>query len=903
MVGRTARPDSPGRAVSVGAVTALLLLWLLTPARVAAQDVVLAGRVVDGESGAPVVGGTVRVLLPGAGQGPGTRTDASGRFRLSLGAGRHAITIAGEGYETLRLDGIQAPWHDAPWVIRLTPLVALHDPLITSPDRTRLERISAGTTSASVVGSRAARDWDAFTHADLVEGLPGLAMAWIGIEGRSAAVRGFNGVFTGGPLLLEDERIAQMPSSRINAFESISSALLDVERVELLRGPMSALYGPNAAGGALRIVTSSPIDHPGTVASLTAGQRDVFNGAARVAVRTGDRSGIRLSGQYFRGRDWTDLDPAEVTPRARYAETGGAQARYDLRPWEDGEIVLTAGVSRMVSSVLLLREGPAQATDWSQASGQARVRKGRLSALGFVNRGDAGSSIALRTGAPIVDRSSVRGARVQYGRTVHDLLDLTAGLDATRTAPGTEGTIHGAWEDDDGITEVGGYVYGVATPVERTQVVGALRLDRHSRFQAVRFSPRLAVMFEVAPRQKVHAAFNRGYTYPTPDLLFADRVTARIPLLDTLGFDVRVVGLPDQGLTFDRRCPGGLEDRCMFSPFLPGVRLPATGATLWDAVLVPLALESESVRSTLAGMGISPNGFAQIIGRPGPTDLGSRLVRWTGDGSARSFEPAPVPGSVARLRPAITESVEAGFRGASGSRLSWAVDLYAARVTDLVGPLGVATPTLYLDGASVDAFLLRRMIAVGIPPGVADGIAASVAATAASVPLGTLAPDQREGSDVVLAYRNLGAVRYWGADLGARWQVATRLSVVGSLTFLSEECFELDGDAGCGTAGDVTLNAPTLAGSATVRWRDPATGVTLDGRVRHAGDFPVSAGGYRGDVAAHTLLDVSGRFLLPWAPGASISVTVTNVLDAAHRDFVSAPAIGRLALMSLRYAF
>jgi len=77
----------------------------------------------------------------------------------------------------------------------------------------------------------------------------------------------------------------------------------------------------------------------------------------------------------------------------------------------------------------------------------------------------------------------------------------------------------------------------------------------------------------------------------------------------------------------------------------------------------------------------------------------------------------------------------------------------------------------------------------------------------------------------------------------------------------------------------------------------------VGGRARYADRFPVNAGAYRGEVPSHALLDVEGRFTLPWAPGAAISVTVSNVLDAAHRDFVGTPAVGRLALVTLEYAF
>ena len=905
MVGRTARPDSPGRAVSLGWYAALLCLGLMAPTPTKAQETFLAGRLVDAESGEPVVSGTVRVVFwgGGPGQAPQARTDVGGGFRLQVPPGRYVLAAEGDGYEVRRLDGIRAPQADTSWVIELTPLVARYDPLVTSPDGSRLERVSEGATSASVVGSGAAQEWSAFTHAGLFEGLPGVSTTWTGLQGRAVTMRGIGPFFAGGPLLLEDDRIAHVPSSRMNVFDLISSTLLDVERVELLRGPMSVLYGPNAVGGAIRIVTSSPIDHPGTSASLTAGEREVVHGAVREAVRLGERAGLALSGHYLRGREWEVLDPQEATAGTPYTESGGARVRLDVRPWSDGEIGFSAGLSRMSGSMLLMREGPVQATDWTQGYGEARFRKGSLSAQGFMTLGDAGSSVSLPTGTPIVDRSNFLGGRAQYRRTVNAWIDAFGGVDVTRTNPVTDGTIHGVWEDADGVTEAGAYAYGVATPSERTRIEGALRVDWHNHLEGVRLSPRLAVNYEALPGQTLRVAFNRGYTDPTPDRLFADRVTGSVPLLDSLAFDIRVVGRPDRALTFDRRCAGGVDDRCMFSPFLPGIRMPATGAALWDAVLVPLALESEELRATLAVMGISPNAFAQIIGRPGPSDLNSRLVNWIGGDPDAAFEPASPPSTVARLRPATTESLELGLRGTAGSRLSYSADLYATRVSDLVGPPEVATPTLYLESSSVDAFLLRRMLAVGIPPGVADRIAQDLAAAAVEIPLGTLAPDQRENADVVLAYRNLGAVTFWGADLGARVEVTPQVSLLGSLSYLSQDCFDLDADGACGTAGDVTLNAPTLGAGATLRWSEPVLGITLEGRVRHAGGYPVSTGPYRGTVDPHTLLDVSGRFLVRWAPGATISVAVTNVLDSAHRDFIGAPEIGRLAVATLHYAF
>jgi iron complex outermembrane receptor protein len=680
----------------------------------------------------------------------------------------------------------------------------------------------------------------------------------------------------------------------------MGATLLDVERVEVVRGPASAMYGPDAVGGVMDVVTASPIDRPGTRATVTGGERGLFQGAARQAFRFDDRSGLQFSGRYVRGMEWTAEQDGGQSTAEPFTESGGGSALLDLRPWRDGSVVVEAGLSRLVNSVLQLEAGPARASGWSQEFARARVRKGRLWGQGWVNRGDAGSSTYVSTGAPVVDRSTALGAQLRYGRAVSRLLDVTAGVDATHTAPGTGGTLHGAWEHDDAVDELGGYLHGSVTPGDGVRLVGALRADLHSRLDGVRFSPRVALEVDAGPGREVYAAYNSGYVDPTPGLLFADHVTSGIRPSGTPGFDLRVVGLPEGSLTFRRRCPGGLGDLCMYSPFLPGVRIPATGGALWDSALVPLALESPSVLEALAGMGITPNGFAQIIGRPAAADLESRLVRWNEDTGA--FEAAAAPQEVAPLRPASVRSFEVGFRG-SGSRYSYFVELHADRIDDLVAPVRVVTPTLFLDAASVEAFLMRRMQAVGVPAGVADRVAGNIAATTSAVPLGTLTPDQREDADVLLVHGNQGPVRYWGGDVGGLWQVTRRIGVSGSVSFLSADCFDLEVDGVCGGGRDVTLNAPKVSASTTVRWADPVAGVTLEGRVRHAGAFPMNAGVYQGQVPAHTLLDVHGRFVLPWAPGAALSVTVTNVLDARRPEVAGGPRIGRLGLMSLHYAY
>jgi iron complex outermembrane receptor protein len=56
----------------------------------------------------------------------------------------------------------------------------------------------------------------------------------------------------------------------------VNSALYDLERVEVLRGPQGTLYGRNATGGSINFITASPTSTPQGYAFVTAGNYDAF---------------------------------------------------------------------------------------------------------------------------------------------------------------------------------------------------------------------------------------------------------------------------------------------------------------------------------------------------------------------------------------------------------------------------------------------------------------------------------------------------------------------------------------------------------------------------------------------------------------------------------------------------
>jgi iron complex outermembrane receptor protein len=908
----------------------LVLFGLLFHAgSLSAQNGNVQGIATDAETGQPLANVQIQ-LFSGMTQAASVLSSQNGDFRLTVPAGTYALVATSLGFASERIDGIGVSAGETETIgLAMRSTALLLNPIMVVATR-REEKALDAPANVTVVSSERIVEEATVTPVDHVKALPGVDIAQNGISQSNVVTRGFNNIFSGAMLVITDNRYASVPSLRFNAYNMVPLTNFDAERIEVLLGPASALYGPNSANGVLHIITSSPLDKPGTAVSFAGGERGLLHGQFRHATRLNDMVGFKVSGQYFRADDWEFTDPVEVqqrqvrcptptsagctapaTPpppsfdprpwligtRDFDSERWGGEARVDVRPWDNGELIFSAGLNQLVSSIELTGLGGGQADGWQYRYVQARFRRDRLFAQAFLNQSNAGDTYLLRTGQAIIDKSRTMAAQLQHGVAVaEERLDLIYGLDFSRTEPRTEGTITGRNENDDIIDEVGGYLHGTFAVTPTFDVVGALRADHHNRLEDLVFSPRAALVFRPMPNQTIRATFNRAFSTPTTNNLFLDIIAGRVPVTPQIGYDIRTRGVPETGFTFNNRCAGGLRDLCMFTPLAPGQGIPAAAhaTPIWNGLVnavVPAALRPALLNPTAADPALAslfrrfnPQAAQSGVGDPFPLD-------------------ATGPEPIARIRPNITNTFELGYKGIVGDRLLLAADVYRTSIKDFVGPLRVETPTVFLDPATVQAFVIRRLtplIAAGV---VSQQQATDIIRGLSAIPVGTVAPDQAQGTDLILTYRNFGDVDLLGADASFEFIATDQLSLTGSLSIVDEDCFDFNDDDSCASAQDIALNAPKLKGSAGARWSDAVRGYSLDGRVRFTDGFPVNSGVYVGELDAYTVLDANVSYHLPWVPGATATLTVSNILDNMHQEFIGAPELGRLAILRLMYQF
>jgi len=262
----------PSLLLTLGFVVCAATTGRAAPAQGSASRGVVAGVVRD-ESGAPLTAATVDATVAGE-PIASTVTGSDGRYELAVapGAGLQ-LRVRMPGFADAILTAA-GPSLDV--VLRVA---APGDSVIVTAARLP-ERRATTSASTTVLTASDIEGMGQSSLADLVRSVPGVAVEVNGREGGLASLFTRGGESDYNLVLIDGVRVNQSGGS----FDFSRVPAAEIDRLEVVRGAQSALYGSDAIGSVVQVFTrrASPADAPLLEGSIEGGSFDTWRGHARV---------------------------------------------------------------------------------------------------------------------------------------------------------------------------------------------------------------------------------------------------------------------------------------------------------------------------------------------------------------------------------------------------------------------------------------------------------------------------------------------------------------------------------------------------------------------------------------------------------------------------------------------
>ena len=268
----------------------------------------LSGQVRQAGALKPVRGATVLV----EGTSLTATTDNDGRFSVpAVPAGEHHLIIAATGLMPLRIDVTVGALPPAPLDVLLDTEVHYTEVLSVSPNAR--DQFESYQPTSVLAGQELSKELESTLGATLGK-QPGVSERSFGPGPSRPVIRGLDGDRV---LILEDgQRVGDLSSQSGDHGVTVNPA--SASRIEVVRGPATLLYGANAIGGLVNVISdaipSAPVQgvHGAFVADFGSAARDAGSAAD---FRWGNgRWAFHASGS---GRRNSDFD----TPEGRVANT------------------------------------------------------------------------------------------------------------------------------------------------------------------------------------------------------------------------------------------------------------------------------------------------------------------------------------------------------------------------------------------------------------------------------------------------------------------------------------------------------------------------------------------------------------------------------------------------------
>ncbi len=415
----------------------------------------------------------------------------------------------------------------------------------------RPEKITRAPVSIQVITAKDINRFAGSNAGELIATLKGVEFTRYGVDGTTFNARGLNSAFNNKILQIVDGRISTAAlSGGLPVFNNGSTIKDDIRQIEIVVGPQTALYGPNAHNGVFNTITKDPRMFPGTSVSLSAGNQYQFSGRVRHAQKINENWAWKITGEYASGKEFDFIDSVYVgmPPKAipehnvdfdfRHLR-GEAHVYYNFNP--ESEIVISSGASKN-DFLQVVTSGRNQIKGLTYSFLQARFKSPHFYANAYNTWGSLGDSYTIsgytqifwmrtQPGPAFLAADEAEGfalnasrfeeksrrfnADFQYHTNFSNAgLFLVLGMDYENAHPNTtNGTTLVGEANDISVSQLGAVAQLEKKLLNDWRLIGALRFDDNENFKNL-YAPKFILVkdFELG---NIRLGWAKAYALPS----------------------------------------------------------------------------------------------------------------------------------------------------------------------------------------------------------------------------------------------------------------------------------------------------------------------------------------------------------------------------------------------------
>jgi outer membrane receptor for ferrienterochelin and colicins len=888
-----------------------LFIFLMFCGSIYAQNSV-SGKVQD-EQGQPLPGASV--LIKGTNQG--VASDFDGNFTLNSDTEfPWTLMISYTGFRGKKVVINQST---TTFSVNLEEDFASLDEVVITAGR-KAEKAIDAVASVSVISARevAAQPVSADVN-NLLRNTVGVKLVQNGAGDTNVELRGSAVVNTSNTLVLKDyQPLTSIGNKRVNS-AAIPLTPIDIAKVEVVRGPSGALYGPNVTSGVVHYLTKDPFKYTGLDVYTGLGnqnqsqiavryanhskndkfgykllfkrnQMDEFDITGEGLTRTDGTTPILQDNSVFTLVDGSTIDVGNNLIKDTYSTSYEATLVYKFN--ENTSLTYVGSINDYRQNY---RNQTAHLYNGERNFlNQLRFNSGRFFATAFIEKNFGNTSLPNKvfsfnygngnqTAQPISD-NFYYDITAQYSLDLGEKTSAVVGGDA-KIIPAFEDTrIFGVNSNNNAFSIYGGYVSIKHDFNDKLSFNLAGRYDQYNEYDQGAFSPRIGFVYKPNEVTAIRLSANRSFSAESQVRFHLD---SRLPIPTTLP-STNAIGV-GTAVTYDNPV----------TRFAFGQVQGGDSYQLADIIAALAAKAGVTVDGSGVSGVVNPSLTTAIFGAPQIGRPGGPL---TSLGLAGSGGP--------ELQ--TVNSLELGYSTIIAKKLKIQLDAYYS-VTQNILPQGViplsagaqlnvnavgAQIQTALEG-SVDQATIDQLITIlGTsapgPPRAGYGLIVS-----------DIAQERGHLFDVGFPTYGKNDVKYWGLDLGLNYFVNDDWSLIGNFSYVNQNIWTPEDLGETNPNYEYFLNTPKTRFTLGVNYL-PASKFYGTLNINSQAEFEGKQGDGRiftGVNPARTIANMSlgYRIEMKGDNKLDIGISANNLFDTKYEQFVNLPTIRRTVLATVKY--